>query len=147
MPSAEAIYYANKRLWIMGINSSDQQRGRTYYSELPEYPEEPYKSFSSFVLSSSFVDTSLDDSELNIGLGVAQQDIYFLLNRTIWYLRDADPEVFDVELVSATKGSRFPNSIAYIEDSFSYLSNEGPVSVNAKQVTPIESFAVNVMTS
>lgn len=143
MPSGNGIKFHNGILWIGGLNTSDL-RGRWYYSSVIEDGVRPLKFLSNYDFVNQFIDTSLDESEKNINVAVSQNDIYFVMEKSIYYLRDGDVS-FSPKLVDASKGSRFPRTVTEIDRGIYYLSNEGPARIFGRNVDLLNSFTAGTL--
>lgn len=143
VPAGSSIIYHQGRIWIggkLGDVSFPDRPGRWYYSEAPLDVEWPQKWLSMFEIVTYFKDTSLDNEERGAGMGVSDNDIYFIMEKTtVWKLRNGDPD-FEPELVSSTKGSKYPWTITFIDQLLCYLSNEGPVYIENEVIKTLRDF-------
>ena len=140
MQSSSSLFNYNGLMWAGGLNSSDTDRGRFFYSTPIGDVQNPLKYFGLFRFTDRFVEASEDDSENNAGIGLSQNDLIFVLSESAWFLRDGDPDIFDIQKISSTRGSKFPKTLISIDKSLHYLSNEGPVAVRGRTVEIVSSF-------
>lgn len=134
------------RLWLSAKTADNEfpaQVGRWYHSSNVEDVDYPKKWNSMFRISTDFKDTSLDDQEDGSGMGVHDDDLIFIMERsTVWKLRNGDVTLEPV-LISSTKGSKFPKTIVKIDEMLMYLSNEGPCYVEGDAVNTMREFTAS----
>lgn len=144
LPAGTALTYHQGRVWIGGRPFDDNltrvgDYGRWYYSELPLDVEFPEKWLTLFKTDQYFKDTSLDNREDGMLLGVADNDLYLIGEVTAWCLRDGDPD-FEPEPLSMSMGTKFRNSGVALRGAFAYLSNEGPVFAQGRRIEAVTAF-------
>lgn len=137
LPPGSFMLHHQGRTWVGGIGTGEEI-GRQFYSEAPQDVEFPQKWFSLFKTGEYFKDTSYEDSEQFVGIGLAGNDVYWFGRRSVWYLRDGDV-LFEPTLLHKNMGTSFVNSITSINKEILYLSNVGPAAISERQVQVLES--------
>lgn len=136
IPPGTYMRFHQGRLWVGG-SGTGEVIGRHFYSETPFDFEFPQKWWGMFRSTTHFKDTSYDDSEPGMGLGVSKNDLIFVGKRAVWYLRDGDIS-YEPFRMSTTHGTEFPRSLTEIGEDLFYLSNVGPVVVSGRQIQPMD---------
>ena len=146
VPAGSYITSHLGRLWIGGkVEDEDetQIRGRWYYSSDIQDLLNPKKWASMFELTSGFIDTSLDDQEDGSCCGVHGNDLIFIMTRnTVWKLINGDITL-SPQLLSSSKGSKFPRSLVKIDEMLMYLSNDGPCYLEGDSVNTMREFTAS----
>lgn len=138
IPPGCALKYHNGRLWVGGLNSGDQ-RGRWYYSVNIVDTLNPVKYLCGFNYINNFFDTSLDNSDRNMAAVVSGNDLYLLMEQSVWRVMDGNVDNAP-DLISTSMGTRFPNSPAEYAGGVFYLSNSGPAYLRGGSIEPVSSF-------
>lgn len=136
IPAGTYMLFHQGLLWIGGAGTGEEV-GRNLYSEAPQDVEFPAKWFSLFSLSENFKDTSYEDAEPCVGIGLSQNDVVFIGSRSVYYLRDGDP-TFEPSLMDKNKGTQFPNSITSVNQDMLFISNEGPCAIVGRQIQVLD---------
>lgn len=138
LPPCKYMKYCNGRLWIGGGTYMGSP-GRWYYS-MPIEGDTPSRYLTMFNLSTQYVDTSIDDTERAMGIGVTKGDVIFFCEKDIWRLPNGDPD-YGVTKIAEGYGTVFPNTITEYGQAVFYLSNRGPCYVSGNMVDPVNGFA------
>lgn len=138
VPPCKFMKYCNGRLWVGG-GAALGSPGRWYYS-MPIEGDTPSRYLTMFNLSNQYVDTSIDDTERAMGIGVTKGDVIFFCEKDVWRLPSGDPDNGVVKIAEGF-GTNFPNSICEYGQQVFYLSNRGPAYVSGGLVEDVQAFA------
>lgn len=136
-PPGRFVKYHNGRLWIGGDRTNP---GRWYHSNLIA-GESPLKYLLTFGLD-QFSDTSVDDTELSMGVAASRGDLIFFSDKDVWRLPNGDPQYAPVRIASGM-GTLFAGTVVEVGQVAYYLSQRGPAVVSGSEVELIKSFTVD----
>jgi hypothetical protein len=132
IPPARQLKYHNGRLWATGARFGDSP-GRSYYSN--RINGLPSRSLSMFNLTYQFTDTSVDDTEVTMGMASSRGNLFFINENDVWILRDGEPSAANPpSLIAQGLGTTFPGTITENRQQAFYLSNAGPVAISGETV-------------
>lgn len=140
MPLCRYGIYIQGRLWLGAADTSGDAIGRWYYSEIPLDLDSPQKWASMFILATFFKDTSIDNTDVGKGLGLSRNDLVFVMTKSVWSLRDGDPD-FEPQIIDTDNGTPFPNTLTQIGNDLGYVGNFGPVLIQGREANPLDEFS------
>lgn len=120
LPATAVMKIHNSKMWIGGTD------GFFYYSRpFPSSSGTALKSLTMFNPTFDFVKVSSDSTEKASAIGVANNDIYLNTDRSVGFVRDGDPEQF--QIISSTLGTPFFRTMCEWDQIVAWLSPVGPV--------------------
>lgn len=139
-PPADLMHFHQGRVWLGGRTYTGEQRGRWYYSEIPQDVEFPQKWFSMFKTDEYFKDTAVDSGDFSQNIEVGDTDLIFFMRRSQWFLRDGDPD-YEPKKIFGGKGTPFPKSVTKQADTVFFLSHDGPAATQNRTTSMLHGFA------
>lgn len=134
LPAGGSIKFFDGRLFVYG-GKMESNPGRSYFSAVVDGSTEQLSRLLSFRYSTDFIDTSTDDSEPGIGMGISHGSLIFFNSRSVYSLSGVDypPQAIDV-----TRGA--VGGITEIGQRVFYLSQSGPAVVSGTTVDDVSNF-------
>ena len=136
MPEGSDALFAGGRLWICG-GPKDPNPGRAYFSAIADGATEQLSRLLSFRYDTDMVDTSTDESEPMVGMGLSQGNLILFNSRSVWSLRGASPD-YEPLCIDATKGA--VGAITQVGQRIFYISQDGPAAVSGSVVDLLTNF-------
>ena len=134
LPPGGSVKFFDGRLWVYG-GSTESNPGRSYFSAPIDGSTEQLSRLLSFNYSTDFKDTSTDETEPGVGMGISHGLLVFFNRRSVYAVQGADytPEAIDV-----TRGAI--GGITEIGQRIFYLSQEGPAVVAGSTIDDVANF-------
>ena len=136
IPPGNKILFAGGRLWVSG-GTTEVNPGRAYFSAIADGSTEQLSRLLSFRYGTDFVDTSTDETQPMVGMGLSQGNLIFFNTRSVWGLSGANPD-YSPECLSPTRGA--VGGITEIGQRIFYVSQDGPAAVSGSVVDLLVNF-------
>jgi len=133
-PNGRYAAFGEQRVFVSG---DPEKRGRMWYTEVPggdggtSFAQDfPKKYATMFNLNTYWVDFDPDDGQIDTGLMVFRDDLYFFKEKKVFMLRNADVSQAP-DRVSESIGCMFPNTLLVctvpeVGEILFFISNIGP---------------------
>lgn len=136
IPPGAKVTFAGGRLWVGG-GTTEANPGRAYFSAIADGSTDQLSRLLSFRYTTDFVDTSTDETQPMVGMGLSQGNLIFFNSRSVWALQGANPD-YSPECISSSRGA--VGGITEIGQRIFYLSQDGPAAVSGSVVDLIGNF-------
>lgn len=140
LPAGGSIKFFDGRLWVYG-GKSEANPGRSYFSAVIDGATEQLSKLLSFRYDTDFKDTSTDETEPGVGMGISHGMLILFNSRSVYSLRGAD---YSPEPLDMTRGAI--GGITEIGQRIFYLSQEGPAVVSGSSIDNVENFKSDMTT-
>ena len=125
-PGGSCIVFGGGRLWV-GSRSNGGNPGRVMASETMDGATVQLAKALSFDYANDFIDTSTDESEATVGLGISQGDLIVFNKRSVWRQPECNIDKF-CTCISRTHGAI--GAVTEVNQQIFYLSVNGPAVVS-----------------
>lgn len=142
LPPGGDVKFIGGRLWVAG-GRSESNPGRSYFSALVDGSTDQLSRLLSFKYSTDYTDTSTDETEPMIGLGISQNNLIMFNARSVWALTGGNPD-YAPQCIDSTRGA--VGGITEVGQRIFYLSQEGPAVVSGTTIDDISNFKSSMTT-
>lgn len=136
IPPGSKVLFAGGRLWVAG-GTTEVNPGRAYFSAIADGSTDQLARLLSFSYQADFVDTSTDETQPMVGMGLSQGNLIFFNTRSVWALASASPDNYP-ECISSSRGA--VGGITEIGQRIFYISQDGPAAVSGSVVDLLVNF-------
>lgn len=138
IPPSSILKYHNGLLWAAG-GPSLSSPGRAYYSL--DVSDPPSRTLTLFDPLNRALDTSIEGTEVTMGIASTHGHLLFLNEQDVWMLKNGDPENEPLKIAEGM-GTTFPNTVIEQGQRVWYLSEQGPAMISDGVVSLVEKFNV-----
>jgi len=136
-PLCKYSKYHNGRIWVGG---EENLPGRSWYSQFPQDATAVRKYLTHFSPDTNWVDCNQDTGDFIRGIAETNDQLIFLMKKSIWGLFRGLPEGSGPQKLSSTRGCYSDESVTQVDKTVYYLSQEGPAAVVGREVKLLENF-------
>lgn len=136
-PLGKYSYYHQGRIWVGG---EENLPGRAWYSQFPLDATAVRKYLTHFSPDINWIDCNQDTGDFMRGIGETNDQLVFLMTKSVWGVFRGNPEGSGPQRLSNTRGCFSSQSITQVDKTIYYLSQEGPAAIVGREIKLLENF-------